>query len=410
MSSFRGANITGLGVVSPAGLGVAPLFEACVAGETCVTKDAEFGLNTGRIPEAAYAAIRAEIEASPWRVVFEEELRHPPEVAKPWLLTAYALMKALGSDGPNALAGRTGLIFATTTGHMHRWERDLPRYVAQELTAETFAPAFRDHHLGRSLDAVLARTDFSGPFQVLTSACAAGTQALALAHAWLASGKVDRVLVGATEILTTLTMRGFGCFNLLTPTLAAPFDRARAGINLSEAAVFLRLERDVALAGRGFVLGGGTAMDAFDMTRPHPEGRGVHQAMSAALRTAACPASAVDWVYAHGTGTPANDVAEGAAIAMLFGSTQQVPPPVSSTKAIHGHALGASGLLETVIALEAMARNVIPPTTNLNDLDPAIRLDVATTARKAPLRRVMKTTLGFGGVNAAVLLGKEALP
>lgn len=407
MNPFGGSNITGLGVVSAAGLGVRPLFDACVAGHSCLAMDAEFALHTGRIPAVALATVRARLEESPeWRTVFAADLALPDELARPALLTAYALMEALGDEGPRGLGQGTGLIFATTTGHMHRWEKELPGYVAGELTPSSFAPAFSDHHLSRSLDAVMRRTGFSGPFQVLTSACAAGTQALALAHSWLATGKVDRVLVGSTEVLTTLTMRGFGCFNLLTPTIAAPFDRQRAGINLSEAAVFLRLERQASRPSLGYVLGGGTAMDAFDMTRPHPEGRGIHKAMSAALAQAKATPTSVNWVYAHGTGTPANDVAEGAAIAMLFGASG---PPVSSTKAIHGHALGASGLLETAIALEAMARDVIPPTTNLKELDPVLRLDVTTAPRTLAVDRVMKTTLGFGGVNAAVLLGREPL-
>jgi 3-oxoacyl-(acyl-carrier-protein) synthase len=242
---------------------------------------------------------------------------------------------------------------------------------------------------------------------VLSSACAAGTQALALACAWLKMGKVRRCVVGATETLTTTTVRGFGCFNLLSASIAAPFDRARSGINLGEASVFFCLDARTDVAGLGWLLGGATALDAFDMTSPHPEGRGLYHAMRRALLAARLTPPAVDWVSAHGTGTPANDAAEATALAALFGDDA---PPVSSTKAVHGHALAASGLLETALALSAIEAGEILPSVNLREVDPQIKLRLPRRPEPAALSSVLKSTLGFGGVNAAVVLSRRPSP
>jgi 3-oxoacyl-(acyl-carrier-protein) synthase len=385
VSEFHGARIAGMGVISCAGLGVAPLAAACREGRSGVALDPAFGVLTARVSDEVLAAAGSEGPCRAER------------------MTAYALACAMQESGFGALDADTGVIFATTTGNMEMWEAELPRHVAGETTAEQFATSFRHHHIGRPLDGL----GVQGPLQVLSSACAAGTQALALACAWLKTGKVRRCVVGATETLTTTTVRGFGCFNLLSASIAAPFDRDRSGINLGEASVFFCLDARTDVAGLGWVLGGATALDAFDMTSPHPEGRGLYHAMRRALLAARLSPQAVDWVSAHGTGTPANDAAEATALAALFGEDA---PPVSSTKAVHGHALAASGLLETALALSAIEAGEIPPSVNLREVDPQIKLRLPRRPEPAELSCVLKSTLGFGGVNAAVVLSRRPAP
>jgi 3-oxoacyl-(acyl-carrier-protein) synthase len=228
---------------------------------------------------------------------------------------------------------------------------------------------------------------------------------MALAHAWLRTGKVRRCLVGATETLTNLTVRGFGCFSLLSPKVAAPFAVDRAGINLSEGAAWFVLEAEPTPRALAYLRGGATNLDAFDMTRPHPSGRGLYRAMQGALAVAGVSPAAIDWVYAHGTGTLANDAAESAAIAAIFG---EHAPLVSSTKGVHGHALAASGLIELAAALGALAEDVVLPTGNVKASDPALPVRLVLEPTPRPLAHVLKTTLGFGGVNAALVLSKEA--
>lgn len=375
--------ITGIGVVSAAGRGSRLLADACFAGRSLLTQDPDLGVMCGRIPYAAGGASA---------------------------LTADALAQACGTATP-ALDARTGMIFATTTGHMAEWEDALPRYTAGDLPAAAFAALFRQHHLGCSIDDLAAEMHPDAPFQVLTSACAAGTQALVLAYAWLQSGRVDRCLVGATETMTRITARGFDCLGLLAKTPARPFAQGRDGINLGEAAVFLRVERVRAgTSVRARLLGGGTALDAHDLTSPHPDGRGLVRAVRQALNQSGLGAADVDWVHAHGTGTIANDRAEARALAAVFGRDHI--PPVTSTKHVHGHALGASGLLETAIVIESLARGMIPPAAGCDVRDPELALPIAQTTLSpmAPPRNVLKTTLGFGGANAAVLIGAEDAP
>jgi 3-oxoacyl-(acyl-carrier-protein) synthase len=132
----------------------------------------------------------------------------------------------------------------------------------------------------------------------------------------------------------------------------------------------------------------------------------MHRAMARALASAGLSAGDVDWIAAHGTGTVANDAAESAAIATLLAEGGHACPPVSSTKGVHGHALGASGLLEAAVTLAAMRCSVVLPTHNLRQLDPDLRIAATTAPVTKRLSRVLKTTLGFGGINAAVVLGK----
>jgi 3-oxoacyl-(acyl-carrier-protein) synthase len=397
-----GASITGVGVVSPAGLGLAPLYEACRRGETLLAKTKHDARPVGRIPMAALDEARQRLADSELAPTIASA-HHGTEAEKPLLMTGAALLEALGDSGLRIFDKDTGLIFATTTGHIASWEKDLPRYVRGDLKASAFAASFAHYPLTRAIDGLISQTDFRGAFQVLTSACAAGAQALALASLWLRTGRAKRVVIGATETLTQLTAQGFGCFNLLASDVARPFAADRQGINLSEAAAFFVLDADPDAPGYGRVLGGATTLDAFDMTRPHPEGRGLHTAITRALADAHLSPDAIDWVHAHGTGTPANDSAEAAALQMLFGTRR---PPVTSTKAIHGHALGASGLLETALALEAMRRGEILPTAATEAVDPALSLDVRTRLEPARIRTTLKTTLGFGGVNAALVLAQ----
>lgn len=392
--------MTGIGVVSPAGLGIAPLYESCVKGETLIAPDKALGVPTGRVPMAVLDRARQDLAASELAPAFLDATPGT-EAEKPLLMTGSALLQALGTQGASIFDKDTGLIFATTTGHIASWEKDLPRYARGDVSPEAFASSFKDYPLTRSLAGFVRQTDCRGPFQVLTSACAAGAQALVLAELWLRVGKAKRVVVGATETLTNLTAKGFGCFSLLAPDVARPFAEGRVGINLSEGSAFMVLSREDSAPHYGMVLGGATTLDAFDMTRPHPEGRGIHQAMTQALSGANIPSPLIDWVHAHGTGTPANDSSEATALRMLFG---EASPPVTSTKAIHGHALGASGLLETALVFEAMRRGEILGIAHAAALDPSLGIPVQRRLEKRPVRRTLKTTLGFGGVNAALVL------
>ncbi len=299
------------------------------------------------------------------------------------------------------------LIFATTTGRIPAWERPLVEHLRGNLAAEPFAEVFRSQPLSSALDGLKQELAFDGRTMLVSSACSAATQALALGAMWIRQGRAKRVLVVGAEVLCDLTLAGFGSLQLLAPEGARPFDRDRAGINLSEGAGAVCLEAATEeTSGRALatLAGYGLSTDGYHMTSPHPEGRGSFQAMRQALRTASVRPDEISWVHAHGTGSKHNDASEGAALAHLV-SEVPTAPYVSSTKRIHGHALGASGAIEAVLCVEAIRRNTILPTAGLGTPDAEIRVRHAAGPVEQPVRYILKNTLGFGGTNASLVFG-----
>ncbi|MEQ1875940.1 MAG: beta-ketoacyl synthase N-terminal-like domain-containing protein, partial [Bdellovibrionia bacterium] len=210
-------------------------------------------------------------------------------------------------------------------------------------------------------------------------------------------GLVRRCLVGGVEVLSQLTTEGFKSLQLLAENPCKPFDRNRNGINLSEGAAFLCLEAsgEKSLAD---VTGWGYSTDAFHVTSPEPAGRGCFKAMTSALTKAGLDPKDISWVHCHGTGSHANDLAEGPAVRKLFADT-----PAVSTKSIHGHSLAASGALEAVVCVQALLNGRVPATHGLENPDPAIPLRHVRAAEARPARHIVKNTLGFGGNNAALV-------
>jgi 3-oxoacyl-[acyl-carrier-protein] synthase-1 len=326
----------------------------------------------------------------------------PPAVSHSRVMSfcVLAIKEAMKHAGWTSLDPDDGLIIATTTGQFLQWQPSFVKHVKGELDRG----GFRQDFVNQPLDA-LARNlqgyfEHTGPFTVVTSACTAATQALALGALWLKQGRVKRVLVGGAEVLCDLTTEGFKSLQLLSSAPATPFDRSRKGINLSEGAAFLCMERECA-SPLAAVSGIGFTTDGHHMTAPHPQGEGSYQAMMQALRHAGAAASDVDWVHAHGTGSVHNDAAEGLAVSRVFG---EQGPVVSSTKWIHGHALGASGAIETALVVRAMNEGRILHTRGLQDPDESIPLRHARKDVFGPVNMVLKNTLGFGGANSAVLL------
>jgi 3-oxoacyl-(acyl-carrier-protein) synthase len=315
--------------------------------------------------------------------------------------------QALRAARWQGLQADDGLIVATTTGHITLWQRALHGFARGRISTETFSPIFRRQTLGSFLRDLRGQLGHTGPATLVSSSCAASTQALGLASLWLQTGRVRRCLVGGAEVLCDLTLEGFRCLQLLATNPSAPFDQRRGGIHLSEGAAFLCLESAPKVSPLAYISGFGCSTDAHHMTGPHPEGAGSFQAMTAALADAGLAPDQVDWIHAHGTGSQQNDLAEGMAIARLFGGASK-GPRVSSTKSVHGHALAASGAIETTLCVEALRQQVVVPTTGLENPDPRIDLRHVTQPERVGLRHVVKNTLGFGGSNAALVISSAA--
>jgi len=245
----------------------------------------------------------------------------------------------------------------------------------------------------------------SAPCQVIANACASGTNAIGHAFECVRSGRYERVLTGGYDALSELVFVGFDSLQASTPEKCRPFDRNRTGMVLGEGAAVLALQNLEAARQHGTAIlaeitGYGISTDNFHMTQPDPSGFGPRRAMERALQSAGASADKVDYINAHGTATVFNDAAEGKAVHALFNGV-----PVSSTKSMMGHALGAAGAIEAVVCVLALQHQFLPPNINYRTPDEAISLNiVANEARRACLRSVLSNSFGFGGTNASILM------
>ncbi len=245
-----------------------------------------------------------------------------------------------------------------------------------------------------------------GPVLTVSSACASGATALGLGADLLREGAADLVVAGGYDILCRFVMRGFDALRSLARERVRPFDRRRTGLLLGEAAglVLLAREADVRAPRLGRLLGHGSASDASHIAAPDGEGRGLEAAVRAALAAGDADASDLDFVSAHGTGTVLNDRIETAVLRRVLGNRAGAVP-VNSIKGALGHTMGAAAALEAIMCLLAARDGWIPPTVGYEEADPACDLDyVPGACRALRPRRMLSTSLGFGGCNAALVL------
>ena len=222
----------------------------------------------------------------------------------------------------------------------------------------------------------------------------------------LLDGVADRVVAGGCDALCRFTLNGFKSLMILDEQPCRPFDASRAGLNLGEGAAYVVLERAGETAHRPYcyVAGFANANDAYHQTASSPDGEGDFLAMSGALRQAGIEPREVDWVNAHGTGTPNNDLAESRALRRLFGAEL---PPVSSTKATTGHTLAAAGAIEAVISVLALHHGECYPTLRFAEPDPEGDIRPLDCLTRSDLRCVLSNSFGFGGNCASLLLCRE---
>ena len=246
----------------------------------------------------------------------------------------------------------------------------------------------------------------TGMAMAISTACSSSAKVFAAAARQLALGSIDAAIVGGVDTLCLTTLYGFASLQLTSPQPCRPYDAERDGISIGEGAAFALLERadgvaNTPAAGSVLLLGTGESSDAYHMSSPHPEGLGARLAMQAALRSAGLGTADIDYINLHGTATPANDAAEGKAVAALFGDRV----PCSSTKGATGHTLGAAGAVEAVICALALSDGFLPGSPGTQNLDPAMRLDYLLQGKAATVRHALSNSFGFGGSNCSLILG-----
>jgi 3-oxoacyl-[acyl-carrier-protein] synthase-1 len=303
--------------------------------------------------------------------------------------------------------GRVGIFLGTSTSGILSTE-----IAFRHLDPTTGAlPADFDysgsHNSFSVVDFVRRYFELCGPAFTVCTACSSSAKVFGAAQRMIALDLIDAALVGGVDSLCLTTLYGFHSLQLTSSTPCRPFDTARNGLSIGEAAAYVLLERvppgdsdaDVIR-----LLSVGESSDAFHMSSPHPEGAGARSAMQAALTAASVSAPEIDYINLHGTGTPSNDSAEDRAVTALFGRETAC----SSTKGATGHALGAAGALEAVICALTLQSGLLPGGVNTREQDPALKLNYLTANRRARPRRVLSNSFGFGGANCSLLFGRAA--
>jgi 3-oxoacyl-[acyl-carrier-protein] synthase-1 len=300
-------------------------------------------------------------------------------------------------------AERVGVFIGTSTAGILETEL---AYQRRDPQSGALPAGFRyaETHNPYSVAAfVRAYCGLRGPAMAISTACSSGAKGFASARRMLEARLIDAAVVGGVDSLCLTTLYGFNSLELLSRQPCRPFDIARDGISIGEAAAFALLERtpDASDESAVMLLGIGESSDAHHMSSPHPEGLGARIAIEQALAGAGLDAGDIDYINLHGTATPSNDTAESRAVSALFDGT-----PCSSTKGATGHTLGAAGAIEAVIAALALRDQLLPAGVNTTEVDPALPLDYLLKSRRARVRTVLSNSFGFGGSNCSLVLGR----
>jgi 3-oxoacyl-[acyl-carrier-protein] synthase II len=400
-SQARRVAVTAIGVVSPLGLGSEETTRALRAGQDGVAPVTAFDVSKTRCKTAGLVDVVRLKTLLGSRSDRRERHRHPASLMM--LLAAREVREGDREFDPELL------VIGTTSGGMSFGEAFYRAQVERRRAPER--AAWLANYLPQKpvLDAEEA-WPCAAPSQIIANACASGTNAVGHAFRLVRGGQYRRVLCGGYDAISEMVFVGFDSLQASTPEKIRPFDKGRTGLVLGEGAALLALEEMESAQRRGApilaeITGYGISTDNHHLTQPHPSGIGPRQAMERALADARRTPGDVDYINAHGTATAFNDATEGTAIAALFGERV----PVSSTKSMMGHSLGAAGAIEAAFSVLALRGQFLPPNINLQEIDPAWRLNiVANAAREARVRCVVSNSFGFGGTNASVVIEEAA--
>ena len=400
--------VTGIGIVSPIGIGVDDFWRATLDGTIGVAPVTRFDSSEFGTHVAAQADAFDASDFIDRRTLARTERYGQFALAAAKLALDDARFRVDGSgDDVGVWIGSAlgGLAFAEAQHDAYR-ERGA-KAVRPLLAISVFG--------GASTTNVAIAFDIRGPNVSNANSCAAGAVAIGDAFRSVARGDVRAALAGGAEApLSPLIFGAFATIGAMSerndePSRASrPFDRDRDGFVMAEGAGMLVLERYEDAVSRGAriygeVAGFGLTADAYHMTAPQPEGRNSSRAMQAALREASVGTDELELVDAHGSSSPLNDVTETAALKRALG-TSAYGVPVTGTKGQHGHALGATGAWEAALSLLAISERRVPPIVNLENVDPACDLDYVREPRPLAPRIVLSNSTGFGGINAALVL------
>lgn len=386
----RGVAVTGMGIISAIGTTISSNLESLLASES--------GISSLEFVDSKHAtSIKVgEVKTTNQSLAEALHLQSNHTFTRTALLGAVAAREALKSAKISDIQEyKTGLISATTVGGMDVTEAYWNQFASNPETLQYID----SHHCGDSTDKIAAQVGITEFTTTISTACSSAANAIMLGARLIKVGKLDRVIVGGTDALSKFTINGFKSLMLLSETDCKPFDANRNGLNLGEAAAYLVLEADSVVKTENkkplaYLSGYANANDAHHQTASSPEGEGAYLAMQQALKIAGLQPQDIDYMNAHGTATPNNDLSESVAILRMFGSTI---PSLSSTKGFTGHTLAAAGAIEAVFSILALQQQKVFPNLNFREAMPETGLIPVTTLQSKKLKHVASNSFGFGG-------------
>ncbi|MGE5662887.1 MAG: beta-ketoacyl-ACP synthase II [Deltaproteobacteria bacterium] len=411
---MRRVVVTGLGAVTPVGIGVGPTWEAVLAGKSGVGPITKFD------PSQFATTFAAEVKGfQPEDFVDRKEIKRMDAFIHYAMASAHFAMADSGLRIDDGNAARVGVFMGSGLGGLSTLERYHQAYLEEGV--RKISPFFIPMLISNLAPGHIAiKYGAKGPNITTTTACAASSHAIGEGALAIRRGVCDAVIAGGAEAtITPMGLGGFCAMKALStrnddPARASrPFDKERDGFVMGEGAAIIVLEELESAKKRGAQIyaelcGYGASGDAYHVTAPSPNGEGAARCMQAALDDAGVNSADVDYINAHGTSTPYNDQFETMAIKTVFGEHAR-KMMVSSTKSMTGHLLGAAGAVESVFSVLALRDGVIPPTINYTTPDPECDLDyVPNAARRQQIRYALSNSFGFGGTNSCLLFGRFA--
>jgi len=407
--------ITGLGLVTPNGVGTDATWRSLVAGESAAGPITLFDIDE-RYPSRFACEVK---DYDPAQFMDRKKLKEVTRFITFAMGATKMALEQAGLDLTDEERDSTGVFIGVGLGGLENLERCT-------LILDKKGPGKISPYLIPSLIANMAAGqvsiafDLRGPSYAHTSACSSGAHAIGEAYRWIQEGRASVMIAGGAEAtITPIGISGFSAMFALSrrnddPKRASrPWDTGRDGFVCGEGAGTLVLESLTRAKARGAkilgeVVGFGATSDAYHITKPAPDGAGGARAMKQALADAKLSPGDIDYVNAHGTSTPAGDIEEARAVTRLFGAhALDKKLWVSSTKSMMGHLLGAAGAVEAGLCLKAIETGVVPPTINLENQDPECPLElVANEARERRVKRALSNSFGFGGTNASLILSE----
>ncbi|MBA2264666.1 MAG: beta-ketoacyl-[acyl-carrier-protein] synthase family protein [Chloroflexi bacterium] len=409
--SGRRVVITGIGAITPVGTGAEALWQGVLADRSAVRLIDRF--DASAFPSRIAAQIN---DFDPAAHLDPRRARRLDRFSALSVVAARMAVEHAGIALGEGAADRAGVWLGSALGGVAYGEEQHTAYVQRGArgVSPTLALAVFG---GAGASNVALDLGLTGPSVGNANSCASGAMAIGQAFHAIRDGIVEVALAGGAEApLAPLTFGAFALIRVLSTrnddpaTASRPFDRERDGFVMGEAAAMLVLEERVAAVRRGAtivaeMLGFGSSNDAYHMTVPRPDGREAARAIRSALNDAGIGPERIGYVNAHASSTPLNEPAEAHAIRTGLGVVAD-RVAVSGTKGLYGHALGASGAVEAAITALALQRGILPGTCNLEDLDPSIDLEILRDARTEQVDAALTNSFGFGGMNAALVLGR----